>query len=302
MGNTLSWGSLLPTPQGVMDTMNFWLPTVVVFSGNFLFFFWCQYKKDNSWIDAFWGLSFLFPNLALVIKRYADSGSVNPDIRCWVIVGLIAVWSMRLSIHIGLRHKGEDYRYVDMRRDWMAKGGYSGYLWRAFVYIFMLQAGFSLICNSAALYVNIYSNSTYLIWLDWVGMAVWAFGFGFEVIGDYQLKTHIADKTPGKKKFINSGLWRFTRHPNYFGEAVSWWGIYLIACGIEKGWATFFAPIFITLMVRFVSGVPLLEKKYTGNPEWEAYCQQVNVFVPWFPTKRSQTQLESGVLSIEPAD
>merc|ERR1711924_444703 len=97
-------------------------------------------------------------------------------------------------------------------------------------------------------------------------------------------KAHIADKTPGKKKFINSGLWRFTRHPNYFGEAVLWWGIYLMACSIEWGWATFYAPLFITLLVRFVSGVPLLEKKYKGNPEWEAYCAQVNVFFPWCPS------------------
>ena len=112
-----------------------------------------------------------------------------------------------------------------MRRDWTEKGGY---LWRAFVFIFMLQALFSLIVNSAALFVSIYSNSAYLIWIDFVGIFIWAFGFIFEIVGDFQLKRHIADKTPGKKKFINSGLWRFTRHPNYFGEAVLWVGIYLI--------------------------------------------------------------------------
>lgn len=118
--------------------------------------------------------------------------------------------------------------------------------------------------NSSALYVSIFSKSENLIWIDFVGIFVWAFGFFFEWIGDEQLKSHIADKSPGKKKFINHGLWHYTRHPNYFGEAVLWWGIYLIACGVETGWATFFAPLFITVLVRFVSGVPLLEQKYKG--------------------------------------
>lgn len=147
----------------------------------------------------------------------------------------------------------------------------------------MLQGLFSVICNSAALYVMIYSGTNQLIWLDYIGIAVWIFGFVFEVVGDTQLKNHIADKTPGKKKFINSGLWKYTRHPNYFGEAVLWWGIYLLACSVKWGWITIFAPAFITYLVRFLSGVPLLEKKYKGNPEWEEYCARVNVFVPWCP-------------------
>ena len=94
------------------------------------------------------------------------------------------------------------------------------------------------------------------------------FGFLFEWVGDHQLKMHLADKTAGKPKFIKWGLWRYTRHPNYFGEAVLWWGIWLIACAIEWGWATFYAPLFISLLIRFVSGVPLLEQKYENNPEF----------------------------------
>ena len=109
-----------------------------------------------------------------------------------------------------------------MRRDWTAKGGKVGYLWRTFLFIFTMQGLFSLIVNSAALYVQIFSKSDYLIWLDFVGIVIWLFGFLFETIGDEQLKAHIKDKTPGKPKFIFSGLWRFTRHPNYFGEAVLW--------------------------------------------------------------------------------
>ena len=99
------------------------------------------------------------------------------------------------------------------------------------------------------------------------------------------MKMHLADKTPGKSKFIKWGLWRYTRHPNYFGEAVLWWGIWLIACSIDWGWVTVFAPLFISILVRFVSGVPLLEEKYKDNPEFIEYCKETNVFCPWFVNK-----------------
>jgi len=272
-----------PTPQADAEAADFYIPVLVVMISNWLFGIFCQFVNDNSWIDTWWGLSFVFPNLALIIKRYTDGNDKDVDARTWVVFSLILVWALRLAIHIGIRHKVEDFRYQDMRRDWNEKGGRWGYLWRTFVFIFTMQGVFSLIVNSSALYVSIYSKSENLIWVDFVGIFVWAFGFFFEWIGDEQLKSHIADKTPGKKKFINHGLWHYTRHPNYFGEAVLWWGIYLIACGVETGWATFFAPLFITVLVRFVSGVPLLEQKYKGNPEWEEYCRQVNVFFPWIP-------------------
>ena len=94
------------------------------------------------------------------------------------------------------------------------------------------------------------------------------FGFLFEWIGDEQLKRHLADESMGKSKFIKTGLWRYTRHPNYFGEAVLWWGIYLLACSVPWGFATVYAPLFITLLIRYVSGVPFLEAKYESNPEF----------------------------------
>ena len=125
-----------------------------------------------------------------------------------------------------------------------------------------MQGLFSLIANAAPLFVTLYSQGDKLILLDYFGLAVWLFGFIFEWVADHQLKMHLADQTTGKKKFITWGLWRYSRHPNYFGECVLWWGVWLIACSVEWGWATFFAPLFITLLIRFVSGVPFLEDKY----------------------------------------
>ena len=231
-------------------------------------------------------MTFVFPIVGLIIKRYLDGGP-GPDIRTWVVLGLVTTWALRLSFHIGLRHNGEDFRYQEMRKNWTAEGGgYWGYLWRAFLYVFMIQALFSLISNCAALYVVIFSDSAYLIWLDYIGIAVWTFGFVFEWVGDEQLKRHLADKTPGKEKFIMWGLWRYTRHPNYFGEAVLWWGIYFIACGVRWGFVTIFAPLLISILVRYVSGVPLLEKKYETNPDFKSYCKETNVFMPWFVRKQ----------------
>jgi steroid 5-alpha reductase family enzyme len=110
------------------------------------------------------------------------------------------------------------------------EGGLPVYYIKAFLIVFMMQGLFSLIVNSASLFVCIWSVDDTLIWLDYVGLAVWLGGFVFELVGDEQLRIHLADKTPGKEKFIKWGLWRYTRHPNYFGEAVLWWGVWLITC------------------------------------------------------------------------
>jgi len=124
-----------------------------------------------------------------------------------------------------------------------------------------------------------------LTFLDIIGAVIWALGFLIEVISDRQLANHLANPKPGTGKFIKSGLWRYSRHPNYFGEAVLWWGIYIIALNLKWGWATIFAPAFINFLLRFVSGVPFPEKKYKTNPEWMAYCKETNVFCLWFYKK-----------------
>lgn len=120
------------------------------------------------------------------------------------------------------------------------------------------------------------------MWTDILGLTIWVLGFAIEVFSDAQLASHLARPKPGTGKFIKSGLWRYSRHPNYFGECVMWWGLWIIACGVQWGWVTVFAPLFITLLIRFVSGVPFPEEKYAKNPEWIAYCKETNVFALWF--------------------
>jgi len=126
-----------------------------------------------------------------------------------------------------------------------------------------------------------------LLWSDYVGFGLFAAGFLIEMIGDAQLSNHIANKDPKKGKFCKTGLWRYTRHPNYFGEALLWWGFYVVALGVPMGYMTVFSPIVITLLLRFVSGVPLLERKARKHPEWALYEAETNVFVPWFWDKNA---------------
>jgi steroid 5-alpha reductase family enzyme len=216
--------------------------------------------------------------------------------RMWFITACITLWALRLSIYIFIRHKKEDYRYKEMREDW-TKQGVCVYYAKAFGFIYGMQGLFSIINNGSVLFVNIWSeawvydiknpaagmhldNRIYI--LDIIGAVIFMLGFMIEVCSDRQLANHLANPKPGTGKFIKSGLWRYSRHPNYFGEAVIWWGIFLIAINVQYGWATFFAPLFINILLRFVSGVPFPEKKYKTNPEWMQYCRETNVFCLWF--------------------
>ena len=121
--------------------------------------------------------------------------------------------------------------------------------------------------------------------LDYIGLAVWLVGYFFEVVGDNQLKNFIK-KPENKGKLMKYGLWKYTRHPNYFGEATMWWGIFLIALSSPNGWIAIISPIIITLLLLlFVSGVPLLENKYKSHPEFAEYAKRTSKFVPLPPKK-----------------
>jgi len=230
---------------------------------------------------VWYGISFILPLIAVIISRLMREDDL--PVRVYVVLGLVAIWGLRLAVHIGVRHRGEDFRYADMRKRWTEVGGNCGFIWRTILWIFLMQGLFALVANSAALFTVIFASKgdSVVTYLDIAGIVVWVVGFLIEVISDEHLRQHMADKTPGKEKFIKKGLWRYSRHPNYFGECLLWWGPYLIACSTAWGWASVFAPVFIGLLVRFVSGVPLgTEDKYADNVEWKQYCVETNIFVP----------------------
>jgi steroid 5-alpha reductase family enzyme len=147
----------------------------------------------------------------------------------------------------------------------------------------MLQGVFLLLIVTPVILVNRPGDGELRL-LDLIGAAVWVLGFLFEAVGDFQLKAFKADPD-NKGRIMDRGLWRYTRHSNYFGEAVMWWGIFLIALSAPGGWAAIVSPLVITGLLLRVSGVTLLEKKYAGNPAYADYVRRTSAFVPWFPKK-----------------
>jgi steroid 5-alpha reductase family enzyme len=230
-----------------------------------------QLKKNNAVVDIAWGLGFVV--VALFTFIYSEMVLIN-----YVITILISLWGLRLGYYLFKRNwnKKEDYRYVEMRKSWIKYP-----MLQAYLKVYMLQMILMIIISIPIIFINSSSDSLSLI--AYLGILVWIKGYFFEVVGDYQLKVFVKDPN-NKGKIMKTGLWKYTRHPNYFGEATMWWGIFIISLSVG-GIYTIISPILITLLLLFVSGVPLLEKKYKDNKEFQEYAKVTSVFIPWFVKK-----------------
>ena len=243
--------------------------TVLVFLYMSLVFILAYLLKDNSLADVFWGPGFV------VIAAFTLLYAPDYDLRKLIVSFLVFIWGTRLAFHILLRNrgKGEDFRYKQWRDTW------KHFVLRSYFQVFILQGFFMVLIAAPVYYVNA-TPSVPLGLTDSVGLVLFGIGFFFEVIGDYQLSAF--RKVPSNKgKLIRTGLWKVTRHPNYFGEALIWWGIWFYALAIPYGWITVIGPVTITLLLRFVSGVPMLEKKMREHPGWEDYSKETAPFIPF---------------------
>jgi steroid 5-alpha reductase family enzyme len=230
-------------------------------------------KKDNSLADIAWGLGFVLVAVFAFLRR-------ESFFLPFLVTSLVVVWGLRLSLHILLRNRkrGEDPRYAEWRRKW----GRS-FVWRSYLQVFLLQGFFLLVISAPVILVNTFRWSAppgnHGAGVFQAGLLVWCVGFLFEVVGDAQLVRF--KRVPGNKgKIMDRGLWRYTRHPNYFGESLMWWGIFLIALEVPYGWVTVVSPVLITFLLVRVSGIPLLERRYAGNAEFQAYARRTSAFVP----------------------
>jgi steroid 5-alpha reductase family enzyme len=243
-----------------------------------VWFFVALVKKDNSVADIAWGLGFVLVAAVTFLRR----GSLFLPL---LVTALTAVWGFRLSLHVLLRNRkrGEDPRYAEWRRKW----GRS-FVWRSYLQVFLLQGLFLLVIGSPVVLVNTYRwtfpPGSYGGGIWQAGLLVWCAGFFFEAVGDAQLARFKRDPA-NRGKIMDRGLWRYTRHPNYFGESMMWWGIFLIALEVPAGWMTVLSPALITFLLVRVSGVPLLERRYAGNAEFQAYARRTSAFVPWLPKR-----------------
>jgi steroid 5-alpha reductase family enzyme len=229
-------------------------------------------KKRNDVADVAWGLGFVL----LAWTSLYLSGAVT--ITKLLICSLVTIWGIRLSYHVYTRNrfKTEDYRYDEWRRAW-GKWFYP----RSYLQVYLLQGLFLYLIALPVLLINT-SASVGVDLLVILGTLVWATGFAFESIGDAQLATFL--KNPANRgKMMMSGLWAYTRHPNYFGEVTQWWGIWLAALSVPFGIFTIIGPLTITTLILKVSGIPLLEKKMADNPDFAEYKRRVSVFIPLPP-------------------
>lgn len=233
--------------------------------------------RNSSIVDIFWGAGFVMANWVYF--------ALTPDgfpTRKWLISILVTIWGLRLSIYILRRNwgKGEDFRY----RKWREEAGREWW-WRSFFKVFALQGLLMWIISAPLLAAQISPTPARLTILNYVAILMWAIGFFFESVGDLQMARFKANPA-NKGKVMNTGLWRYTRHPNYFGEATMWWAYYLVALA-AGGFFTIFSPILMTTLLLRVSGVALLEKSLKETkPKYKEYVETTSAFIPWFPRKR----------------
>jgi len=227
-------------------------------------------------VDVAWGPAFV---LAAVTAWLVSPASYVVGWNSQTLVTLlVVVWAARLSVTIGLRFasKPEDRRYVELRRRWKGSVALNTYL-----RIFVVQALLATLIATAMNLIH-FSDEAPIGGFAVAGLLIWLTGFFFEAVGDWQLRQHLA-RPESKGKLMTSGLWRYTRHPNYFGEAAMWWGVFVIGFEVDYGWLGIITPVLITYLLIFVSGVPMTERAFQARPGWKAYKRRTSMFLPLPP-------------------
>jgi steroid 5-alpha reductase family enzyme len=241
-----------------------------------LLWIWSVLIKNVSIVDIFWGLGFVTVNALYVL----GSGELNP--RKILILILVTVWGLRLAIYLAIRNigKGEDFRYQQFRRNY----GEERYWWISYFQTFLLQGFLLMIVSLPLLGISGSPQPGNLNLLDYLGMIFWMIGFAFEAGGDYQLWSF--RKNPGNKgKVLDTGFWRYTRHPNYFGDSAVWWAYAIISIAAGSYWQII-GSVIMTLLIIRVSGVAMLEKTLvTSKLQYQDYIRKTSSFLPWFPKK-----------------
>ena len=240
---------------------------------NWIAFIPAYLKQTEKYFDLMGGFTFISVSILTV------AASPVVDGRSWLLLGMVIVWALRLSsfLYKRIHSAGEDRRFRGLKPSfprflltWTLQGAWVS---------FSLAAALAAITSETRLDLGLFAL---------IGFLVWAFGFVFEIIADSQ-KTKFNRDPANKGKFINSGVWSWSRHPNYFGEIVLWIGIALVALPILRGWQwiTMISPFFITVLLTRVSGIPMLEKradqKWGGQEDYEAYKSHTSILIPLPP-------------------
>jgi steroid 5-alpha reductase family enzyme len=228
--------------------------------------------KRNDIADIAWGSGIFLVALTSYLTGVQTTVT-------FILVILAGLWGLRLTGRIFLRNikKGEDFRYKKWRDTW----GSAFYI-RSFFQVYVLQGFLMMVIGYPFMHAAVYGGE-----LDWtvlssVGLVVWLLGYFFEVVGDFQLDRFISNPQ-NKGEVMDRGLWKYTRHPNYFGEVTMWWGVWLIVVNAPYGALAIISPVVITFFILKVSGIPMLEKKFELDEKFQVYKKKTSVFFPLPP-------------------
>jgi steroid 5-alpha reductase family enzyme len=257
-----------------LTTVSFLLAAAAIFIMMVLLWLLSLALKNSSIVDIFWGLGFVIVAwLDVSISPFMSTGK-------WLMVIIVTIWGVRLALHIGIRNwsKPEDFRYAK----WREENG-PRWWWVSFFKVFLLQGVIMWIVAAPILSIRITDGIPPLSILEVIGALVWACGFFFEAVGDWQLVRFKADPA-NKGKLMTTGVWKFTRHPNYFGDAAQWWGFFIIAFA-NGAWWTVYSPLLMTFLLVRISGVAMLERTMKEKPGYAEYMRRTSAFIPWLPSK-----------------
>ena len=236
-----------------------------------------QKIKDNSIVDIGWGFGFVIISVTSLIV------SENMTARALLVGLLVALWGIRLGTYLWIRASGkpEDFRYANFRKQWGEKVKII-----AFFRVFMLQGTIMLLISFPIVKVMAHNTTENLDIFAVVGLIIWLIGYFFQVVGDAQLAS-FKKKRASKEQVLTTGLWKYTRHPNYFGEACMWWGIAIVVLPVPHGFWGILSALFMNTLLLKVSGVPFLDRRYASNASYQQYKRTTNRFIPWFPKRNA---------------
>ena len=232
--------------------------------------------KNVSIVDLFWGFGFVLT---------AGFYFLNSDgllLRKVILMTLVAIWGLRLSVYLAWRNhgKGEDFRYRQFRKNY----GENHYWWISFFQTFLLQGILMWLISAPLLGVQFFGQDKAIGIFDYTGVLFWIIGFMFEAGGDFHLAL-FRSNPDNKGKVLDKGFWRYTRHPNYFGDSSVWWG-YGFICIAAGSYIPVLGSVLMTALIIKVSGVALLEKSLKEQkPQYKEYIEKTSAFIPWFPKK-----------------
>ncbi len=246
-------------------------------------------KKNNAIMDIFYGPAYFVVSITSLIVNIILTSTFC--IRQVIVTSLVLVWAIRLASYVYIRNRGkpEDYRYKAMRERWKTNVAL-----KSFFKVYLFQGIIVFLVDIPVWFTNISENPLVVSLLDfggitlWLGAIIWLIGFLFETIADFSLYKFLQEPA-NQGKIMTKSVWKYSMHPNYFGEVTQWWGLFIIALAVPFGFLTFIGPAYITFQIIKVSGVKLLDKRFEGNEEYAAYKRRTSSFIPWFPKKEKKT-------------